>query len=57
MIDLLCTMLKRTKDGPELGKIVDVFPNLLQFIGKSDDMFLLLHGTSALRIFISVASK
>ena len=57
VIDLMCTMLKRTKESPELKKIVEVFPNLLSYVGKSDDMFLLLHGTNALRTFISIASK
>ena len=37
-------------------KIVDVFPKLLNYVKKSDDMFLLLHGTSALRTFINLAA-
>ena len=33
-----------------------VLPNLLTFIEKSEDMFLLLHGTTALKTFIHQAS-
>jgi hypothetical protein len=38
-------------------KVVDVFPQLMQYVLKSDDMFLLLHGTSALRTFIHIAHQ
>ena len=31
---------------------MDAFPKLLEYVSKSEDMFLLLHGTSALRTFI-----
>ena len=41
----------------EFSKIIDVFPKLLQYVHKSDDMFLLMHGTSALRTFINLGSK
>ena len=54
VMDLLCTLLKRTKDktSPEFAKIMDLFPKLLDYVTKSDDMFLLLNGTSTLRTFI-----
>jgi len=29
----------------------------MQYVAKSDDMFLLLHGTAALRTFIHIAHK
>ena len=56
VMDLLCTLLKRTKDksSPEFGKIMDVFPKLLNYVHKTDDMFLLLNGTSTLRNFINI---
>jgi hypothetical protein len=56
VMDLLCTLLKRTKDrtSPEFGKILDLFPKLLNYVHKSDDMFLLLNGTSTLRTFINL---
>lgn len=55
-MDLLCTLLKRTKDrqSPEFAKIMDVFPKLLNYVHKSDDMFLLLNGVSTLRTFINI---
>ena len=58
VIDLLCTLLKKTpRDSPDFPKIVDTFPKLLDYVLKSEDMFLLLYGTSALRTFIHLASK
>lgn len=56
VMDLLNTLLKRTKDksSPEFGRIMDLFPRLLQYVLKSDDMFLLLNGTSTLRTFINL---
>jgi hypothetical protein len=56
VMDLLCTLLKRTKDkaSPEFAKIIDVFPKLLSYVHKTDDMFLLLNGTSTLRTFINI---
>lgn len=59
VIDLLCTLLKKTKkkDSVEFALIIDVFPKLLDYINKSEDMFLLLHGTSALRTFIHLGSE
>ena len=58
-MDLLCTLLKRTKDktSPEFGKIMDVFPELLDYVHKSDDMFLLIVGTSTLRTFIHLGQN
>jgi hypothetical protein len=55
-MDLLNTLLKRTKDKstPEFSKIMDLFPKLLEYVHKSDDMFLLLNGVSTLRTFISL---
>lgn len=55
-MDLLCTLLKKTKDktSPEFGKIMHVFPKLLNYVHKSDDMFLLLNGVSTLRTFINL---
>lgn len=55
-IDLLCTLLKKTKNhmSEEYNKVIDVFPALLKYVLKTEDMFLLLHGTSALRTFIHI---
>ena len=52
-------MLKKTKDHatPEFEKIIDAFPALLEYVRNSEDMFLLLHGTSALRTFIHLGHK
>ena len=54
VMDLLTSLLKKTKDhqSADFNKIIDQFPKLLEYVAKSDDMFLLLHGTSALRTFI-----
>ena len=38
-------------------KIVEVFPQLINYINKSDDMFLLLHGTTTLKTFIHQANQ
>ena len=57
VLDLLCTLLKRTdreKHPEEFEKIIGVFPQLLNFVKKSEDMFLLLHGTTAIKNFIFV---
>lgn len=57
VLDLLCTLLKRTdreKHPEEFKKIIEVFPQLLNFVKKSEDMFLLLHGTTAIKNFIFV---
>lgn len=56
VLDLLCSLLKHTKKDEEFEKIVAVLPDLLTYIEKSEDMFLLLHGTTALKTFIHHAS-
>ena len=45
VLDLLCSLLKNSKDDEDKEKVVQVFPQLLSFVQKSDDMFLLLNGT------------
>lgn len=59
MIDLLCTLLRKTKDkdSDDFKKTINVFPKLLEFVKRSEDVFLLLHGTSALRTFIHLGHK
>ena len=58
VLDLLCTLLKKTdKEAPEFQKIISVFPQLMNFVQKSEDMFLLLHGTAALKNFIFVGHQ
>ena len=53
MLDLLSTLLKKTdKNKPEFDKIIEIFPKLIEYIKTSDDMFLLLHGTMAIKNFI-----
>lgn len=57
VLDLLCTLLKKTdkvQHKDDFQKIIAVFPQLLNFVHKSDDMFLLLHGTTALKNFVFV---
>jgi hypothetical protein len=56
VLDLLCAILKQAKTDENRRKIVDIFPNLLDYIYKSEDMFLLLQGTTTLKTFISIAS-
>jgi len=54
-MDLLCILLKRTNRATsEFGKILDLFPKILEYVHKSDDMFLLLNGVSTLRTFINL---
>ena len=52
-------MLKKTKDNSseQFKKIISVFSKLLDYVAKSEDMFLLLHGTSTLRTFIHLGSE
>jgi hypothetical protein len=60
VLDLLCTLLKKTnKETHEqaFSKIIAVFPKLMNFVKKSEDMFLLLHGTVAIKNFIFVGHK
>jgi hypothetical protein len=57
VLDLLCSLLKNTKTECDFEKIVSVFPKLLEYVEKSEDMFLLLNGTTALKTFIHYASE
>jgi hypothetical protein len=59
VIDLLCTLLRKTKDrqSAEFARIIEVFPKLLAYVHKSEDMFLLLHGTAALKTFIHLGHE
>ena len=60
VLDLLCTLLKKTdreKYPEDFQKIVNIFPQLLGFVQKSEDMFLLLHGTAALKNFIFLGHR
>lgn len=61
MVDLLCTLLRKTnkdnKESPDFQKILEVFPRILDYVYKSEDMFLLLHGTAALKTFIHLGAQ
>lgn len=59
VIDLLCSLLKKTKDhqSADFTKIIEQFPKLLDYVNRSEDVFLLLHGTSALRTFIHLGHQ
>ena len=51
----MTTLLKKTdreKHGDDFVKIVAVFPQLMGFVKKSEDVFLLMHGTNAMKNFI-----
>jgi hypothetical protein len=55
VLDFLCILLKKTdknRSPQEFKRIIGVFPQLLHFVHKSDDMFLLLNGTTTLKNFI-----
>ena len=55
VMDLLNILLKKTnRTTPEFGRILDLFPKLLSYVQKSDDMFLLLNGVSTLRTFMNL---
>lgn len=56
VLDLLCAILKQANSDENRRKIVEIFPHLLDYINKSEDMFLLLQGTTTLKTFISIAS-
>ena len=56
VLDLLCSLLKNTQTDQDFEKIVQVFPQLLEYIHNSEDMFLLLNGTTAFKTFIHYAS-
>lgn len=57
VLDLLCSLLKKAKNDEERSQVVFVFPQLLSYMETSDDMFLLMHGTTALKSFIHLAHK
>lgn len=60
VLDLLTTLLRKTdreKHGEDFKKIVAVFPQLMNFVKKSEDVFLLLHGTTALKNFIFIGHQ
>jgi hypothetical protein len=43
---------KKSKNADDLTKVIATFPKILEYVQKSDDMFLLLHGTTTLKTFI-----
>ena len=45
VLDLLSSLLKNSKTEEDKAKIIEVFPQLLSYVEKSEDMFLLLNGT------------
>ena len=57
VLDLLCSLLKNSKSEEDKAKIVEVFPRLLRYVEKSEDMFLLLNGTQTLKTFIYLSHK
>ena len=57
VLDLLCSLLKNSKSDEDRAKVVAVFPDILKYVEKSDDMFLLLNGTQTLKTFIHLAHK
>jgi hypothetical protein len=57
VLDLLCSLLKNSQSDEDKEKIISVFPQLLTYIEKSDDMFLLLNGTNTLKTFIWLGHK
>lgn len=58
MLDILGIMLKKAnQESNEFETLMDVMPLLLEIVQKSDDVYLLLHGASCLRIYASVAHK
>ena len=57
VLDLLCSLLKNSKTDEDRVKIVKTFPDLLKYVEKSDDMFLLLNGTQTMKTFIHLAHK
>lgn len=61
VVDLLCTLLRKTnkdnRESADFQKILEVFPRILDYVYKSEDMFLLLHGTAALKTFIHLGAQ
>ena len=45
VMDLLCSLLKNSKSDEDRAKVVAVLPDILKYVEKSDDLFLLLNGT------------
>lgn len=54
VLEFVCVLLKNTPANTlEFKSIIfQVFPDLLTYVRKSDDMFLLLHGTTTLKNFV-----
>ena len=57
VMDLLCSLLKNSKSDEDRAKVVAVLPDILKYVEKSDDLFLLLNGTQTLKTFIHLAHK
>ena len=57
MLDLLSSLLKNSKTEEDKAKVIEVFPQLLNYVEKSEDMFLLLNGTQILKNFIYLGHK
>ena len=57
VLDLLCSLLKNSKTEEDKSKVVAVFPEILTYMEKSDDMFLLLNGTQTMKTFIHLAHE
>lgn len=57
VLDLLCSLLKNSKTDEDKAKVIEVFPQLLSYVEKSEDMFLLLNGTQTLKTFIYLGHK
>ena len=50
-------MLKNSKSDEDRAKVIEVFPQILNYVEKSEDMFLLLNGTQTLKTFIYLGHK
>lgn len=57
VLDLLCNLLKNSKTDEDKAKVIEVFPQILNYVEKSEDMFLLLNGTQTLKTFIYLGHK
>lgn len=57
VLDLLSSLLKNSKTDEDKSKVCVVFPQLLSYVEKSEDMFLLLNGTQTLKTFIYLGHK
>lgn len=55
VLDLLCSLLKKASTVEDRSRIACVFPDLMSYVERSDDMFLLLHGTTTLKTFVHLA--